>query len=176
MTGRIGCFLMGLSFGGLSHRMLRNGRHELERMPPRGDLAQHARHRDLVGGEPVTVRQCAARGCRKWSRPNGFFCSDACRARTWKQNHPEYRHPPSPKQRQNAAERSSRVSNGGLQVSAMRMFRELQRDPPYLTERCAREVVARCLSDRQRDLFLRRVGQAPAVLSGQLDLEGRQVA
>jgi hypothetical protein len=81
-----------------------------------------------------TRRKCATFDCDRPARPNGFFCTDACRARTWKRNHPEYQSPPSPKQRQIAAERPSRVSNGGLQVSVGRMLTVLQGEPFWMTE------------------------------------------
>lgn len=121
----------------------------------------------------MIVRKCAAVGCRKLSRPNGSFCSDACRARTWKANHPGY----DPRAgRENAGERGrrpSRVSNGGLQVSVGRMLQVLQETPWVLPEVQARRAIARALSDKQRARFDHTPDPA---IPGQLNLEGREAA
>lgn len=97
------------------------------------------------------TKTCADWDCRKPARRNGFFCSDACRARTWRRNHPGYQSPPGEHARQNAAERPSRVSVGGLQVSYRKVLAALQGPPLYVTETTARRVVDRCLSDLQRE-------------------------
>lgn len=100
---------------------------------------------------PKGSRTCANRDCLRLARPNGWFCSDACRARTWRERHPGYSPPPGQHARQNAAERrSARVSNGGLQVAAGRMLASLLGPPSYLTESAAREHIGVALPERQR--------------------------
>lgn len=105
-----------------------------------------------------TARKCAAWACDRPSRRNGFFCSDACRARTWRKNHPDYVPPPGESARQNAAERPSRVSNGGPQVSfhkAVGLVTERFASSPVfvekrLAERLAFEALRDALPARQR--------------------------
>jgi hypothetical protein len=105
----------------------------------------------VIPGGVRKDKACAAPDCNRWARRNGLFCSDACRARTWKRRHPGYHHPPSPAARQNAAERRK---PGGLQVSANRMLKVLTSDPLVLPEVQARRAVARAMSEKQRQRFL----------------------
>jgi hypothetical protein len=89
----------------------------------------------VIPGGTERRKVCGAPDCNKWARRNGFFCSDACRARTWKQNAPERR------------------KLGGLQVSVGRMLEVLTSDPLVLPEVQARRAVARAMSERQRARF-----------------------
>jgi hypothetical protein len=109
----------------------------------------------MIPGGVRTDKACAAPDCNKWARRNGLFCSDACRARTWKRRHPEYQHPPSPKARQNGAERRS---PGGLQASLGRIeataLRVLRGEPAYLSKPTAallaRTIAVESLPPKQR--------------------------
>lgn len=106
--------------------------------------------------EIPTGRKCATFDCDNRARPNGLFCSDACRSRTWRRNNPDYTPPPGESARQNGAERRSA---GGPQASFGRVvesaYRNMRGHPLYAGEGVARELARAIALDalpaRQRE-------------------------